>query len=457
MLNLIRKIKNKNKGTTPMKKIRPSEKKINRNENLLKGKEFGGFDDLVVKIAEGIIQKSLENEVTEQIGRDWYKRSSIETEKQSDREEEPETEEEQDRSRKVYRNGYYPRRINTIDGRMDLEIPRLRNSEEKYESKILKNLVTLLKEKLQKVVMEAIVRGLSYRDVEECFTDTEGEAIISRSSMTEIMEGINKEFEEFRKSDLSEQDIVYLYFDGVYESVKKYTNNQTILCCWGVSSTGDKLLLGLAGATSESEVSWNDFMESLLDRGLRQPLLVISDGNKGLIKAIAKSFPLAKRQRCIAHKMRNILNKLPQEAQSRIKMEVHSIYYAYDATEAESKSEEFIRKHSNKYPEMIRCFTEDLPACLEHLKFPESHRKFIRTTNLIERAFVEEKRRTKIIPYHQNEKGMMNLVFGVLIRASRKWRKMKISAFDKTILFNIRKIIIPNYQDTSFVSYNGAA
>jgi putative transposase len=437
-----------------MEKIRPSEKKIKRNENLLQGKEFVGFEDLVVKLAEGILQQGLERETTDYIGRDWYKRNEKESRSKSLQQEEPKDEES---PRKIYRNGYYPRRINTLEGTMDLEIPRVRNNEERYESKILKNLVTMLKEKLHKVVMEAIVRGLSYRDVEECFTDQEGEAILSRGSMTELMEGINKEFEEFRKSDLSEHDIVYLYFDGVYESVKKYTRNQTILCCWGVSSEGEKLLLGLSGSASESEESWNTFMEDLLNRGLRQPLLIVSDGNKGLIKAIARNFPLSKRQRCIAHKMRNILNKLPQEVQRSIKAEIHNIYYAYDKTEAEVKSAEFIKKHTNTYPEMVRCFTEDLTACLEHLNFPESHRRFIRTTNLIERAFVEEKRRTKIIPCHQNEKGMMNLVFGVLIRASKKWKKMNISALERTLLLNIRKIINPICNDMSFISYERAA
>jgi len=455
MLNLIRKIKNKQKGTTPMKKIRPSEEKINRNENLLKGKDFSSFDDIVIKLAEGILQEGLENEVTELIGREWYKRTPEET-RENEEPEECETEIEE-RPRRIYRNGYYPRRIATLGGTMELEVPRVRNNKEKHESNLLKNLVILLKEKLHKVVVEAIVRGLSFRDVEECFTDQSGESIISRGSMTGIMERVNIEFEEFRKADLSKVDIVYLYFDGVYESVKKYTKNQTILCSWGISSTGEKLLLGLSAASSENEDSWNEFMESLLARGLRQPLLVISDGNKALIKAIAKNFPLARRQRCIAHKMRNIMNKLPLEEQGRIKGEIHNIYYSYDKTEAEAKSEEFIRKYSNKYPEMVRCFTEDLSSCLEHLNFPESHRKFIRTTNLIERAFVEEKRRTKIIPCHQNEKGMMNLVFGVLIRASKSWRKMKISSLDKTLLVNIRNIIIPDYNNSDFVSYQGAA
>ena len=177
-----------------------------------------------------------------------------------------------------------------------------------------------------------------------------------------------------------------------------------------------------------------------------------------MLKAITRKFPISKRQRCIAHKMRNIIGKLPREAQGRIKNEVHQIYYAYDHVEAETRAAEFVKKYSDKYPEMVRCFMEDLQACLEHLKFPESHRKFIRTTNLIERTFVEEKRRTKIIPTHQNEKGMMNLVFGVLIRVSYKWNKMNISPLDKSLLLKIRNIMTPyNIHNNDFVSYEGAA
>jgi putative transposase len=429
-----------------MKKIRPSEAKNNRNIDILSGKDFTGATDILLLLAESILQRSLESEATEKIGREWYKR-----------EEKSKSSDSAQSQRPIYRNGYYSRHIKTIEGILELLVPRLRNTEEPYESKILNNLTQMLSGQLREMVREVIVRGLSYRDVEKCFQTSEGEPILSRSSMSEIMEETNKELERFRNMDLTELDVIYLFLDGVYESVKSYTQNQTILCCWGITSEGEKRLLGLSTASSESESTWGDFIEDMKTRGLRQPLLVVSDGNKGMIKAITRHFPKSRRQRCIAHKMRNLMGKLQEEVQKKLKNEIHQIYYSNDRTEADTRAADFIRKYSDKYPEMVRCFIEDLPACLEQLNFPESHRKFIRTTNLIERVFVEEKRRTKIIPTHQNEKSMMNLVFSVLIRASYDWRKMKISALDKSLLLKIRNIMGSDSDNSNFLSLKGAA
>lgn len=298
---------------------------------------------------------------------------------------------------------------------------------------------------------------MSYRDVEQCFKDQNGEPIISRSTIAGIKDEVKAEYEDFCRSDLSMHDVVFLFVDGVYESVRGYTNNQTILCCWGICSNGYKPLLGLMAATSENEGSWNHFFEDMKRRGLRQPLLVISDGNKALKNAIVKSFPLSKRQRCIAHKMRDIMNKTPLNIQSEIKKELHKIYYAEDRNEAITGANEFIKKYGDKYPSMVSCFNEDVDACLAHPDFPEQLRRFIRTTNLIERSFVEEKRRTKIIPCYRNERGALNLVFAVLIRASYSWRKVKMDDASLVILRNIKRMIDPNDNNCDFISLESAA
>jgi putative transposase len=106
---------------------------------------------------------------------------------------------------------------------------------------------------------------------------------------------------------------------------------------------------------------------------------------------------------------------------------------------------------------MIKCFQEDYEACLIQLEFPLGHRRIIRTTNLIERSFVEEKRRTKIIPQHQNEKGAMKLVFGVLLRASQNWQRITMKELDLVMLRNIRQTIVPEIELEEKLSYEWAA
>jgi putative transposase len=110
--------------------------------------------------------------------------------------------------------------------------------------------------------------------------------------------------------------------------------------------------------------------EGMSKRGLRQRLLVISDGAPGLIAAVEKYFPKADRQRCIAHKLRNISSKLSRDVQT-----------------AEVLAAHVIEKYAQTYPSAIQCFNEDLPSC----KYPLGHRRYIRTTNLLERSFEEQK------------------------------------------------------------------
>lgn len=177
------------------------------------------------------------------------------------------------------------------------------------------------------------------------------------------------------------------------------------------------MLLGLEAVASESAACWEAHFDDLIERGLSQPLFVVSDGGKGLKAALNKCFPYATRGRCLAHKTRNLMNKLPREEQIRgpIKRKMKAIYYAPDRLTADQLAADFIDTYAGKHPTMIKCFQADLEACLAHLMFPAGHRRYIRTTNLIERAFVEQKRRTKVIPNHINEKGAIKLVYGEVL------------------------------------------
>jgi len=188
----------------------------------------------------------------------------------------------------------------------------------------------------------------------------------------------------------------------------------------------------------------------LKTRGLTHPLLVVSDGAGGLKKAIARCFPLADRGRCISHKMRNLMNKLPKDKAitDPIKARLKAIYYAADLETAQGLAKAIIEEHGQKYPSMIKCFNDDLQACLVHLKYPHGHRRSIRTTNLIERSFVEQKRRTKIIPNHVNEKGAIKLVYGTLIRAARRWQRVTMDTADLVLLKTLRQTMCNNQNIT---------
>ena len=420
-------------------KLKPSEYLKKEIEEIIHSKSEDIFSDFIRKSSSLVLQNSLEEEVTDFLERKWHKPHNSEN------------------TSKGYRNGYYDRKIKSCEGQLDIKVPRVRDNEDDYESSIM-NHIKSLETKLEKLTVEMYVRGLSTRDIEDTFVDDTGKTYLSRSVVSGITDSLYEEYRSFSERDLSKYDIVYLFVDGVYESVRNYTNNQTILCAWAICSDQSKVLLHIEVAQSESTESWADFFEGMLDRGLRQPLMVISDGHKGLKKAIRQVFPRARRQRCIAHKMRNILNKLPHHARDEVKIFVRSVYYAPDRETAELIACQIIEKYSDMYPTMVKCFQEDIASCLTHLDFPQGHRRHIRTTNLIERAFVEEKRRTKIIPQHQNEKGAMKLVYGTLIRSAKRWQRVTMNNLDLTILRNLKKTITGDTtSEEDMISYIEAA
>jgi putative transposase len=341
----------------------------------------------------------------------------------------------------AYRNGTTPSTLRTPTSRVTIDRPRVRSQQSgttvDFQSEVWSRLEAL-ESGLRRLTIELYARGLSTRDIEETLVDETGRPLVSRSTASRMTEDLYNEHEMFRSRDLSELDVVYLFCDGVYESIKRYTKNQTILCCWAILSDGTKQMIHLAAVESESERAWNTFFEEMLDRGLRQPLLVISDGAKGLHQAITRAFPIADRQRCIAHKLRNLAAKLPEEAQQEVLGRIKDIYYASDRRSAEVLAAVFIEEQTPRFPSMVQCFQDDLEACLVHLEYPLGHRRFIRTTNLLERCFEEQKRRTKVLPQHEHEKAALKLVFAVLLRASKKWTKVKMTPLEIAQLRNLR-------------------
>jgi len=413
-------------------KVKPSDVLSKTIENLLTGRQPTEelLTDLLRLGAEQILQQAAEAEVDEFLGRGWYQRS-----------------EDQDGEHRGWRNGYTPVSFKTTQGPITLQRPRIRDNTDPFKSAILSR-IERLEERLVKLATEMYVRGLSTRDIEQTLVDNQGSPVLSRSVTSRLTEELYAEYERWAGQDLSGYDVVYLFADGVYESVRRYTNGQTILCAWGICSDGRKVLLGLRAVASESAECWAEFFEDLKARGLTHPLLVVSDGAGGLKKAIAQCFPLADRGRCISHKMRNLMNKLPKDKTitDPIKARLKAVYYAVDLETAQGLARALIEDYGQQYPSLITCFNDDLPACLVHLKYPHGHRRSIRTTNLIERSFVEQKRRTKIIPNHVNEKGAIKLVYGTLIRAAKRWQRVNMEQADLVLLKTLRQTMCNKHQ-----------
>ena len=163
---------------------------------------------------------------------------------------------------------------------------------------------------------------------------------------------------------------------------------------------------------------------------MNDPALVATDGAPGLIRAVEEVFPQSLRQRCLAHKLRNLGAKVPEERWREVKAYALAAYQALSPLAARAAAEEFRRRYAREFPGAVACFEDDFEACIAHLRLPIAHRKAIRTTNLLERLFGEERRRTKIIPHAFGERAVLKLMFAALARASQTWRRLVISAFE---------------------------
>ena len=250
-----------------------------------------------------------------------------------------------------------------------------------------------------------------------------------------------------KERDLSDFPLLCLFLDGLYEPLRTHgITREAVLCAWGITLDGRKVLISLGLGSKESGEAWLEFVRDLDRRGLPAPLFVTTDGAGGLIQTIDQMWPKSLRGRCWVHRMRNFAAKVPDARWHEIKPYLVMIRDAPDLQAGQSAVREFLEKFSKEFPGLCKCLTEDLEALLAHLQLPWRLRKFARTTNLIERSFVEERRRTKTLPRFFSEKSCLKLVYAVLIRAAARWQNINITSTELLqlqLLYEERQIAPP--------------
>ena len=217
------------------------------------------------------------------------------------------------------------------------------------------------------------------------------------------------------------------------------------------------MLLGLAPAAKEDTASCRDFLRDLKARGLHDPILGTTDGAPGLIRAFDEVFPRSLRQRCLAHKIRNLEQKVPQERWREVKAQAFAAYTAGSPATARMLREEFVTRFERELPSATACFLEDFEAVIAHLRVPIAHRRTVRTTNLLERLFGEERRRTKVIPHAFGERAVLKLMFASLLRASAGWRRVVVSEFELRQLEELRNDLDQEFKQRTSASASSAS
>jgi putative transposase len=329
-----------------------------------------------------------------------------------------------------YRNGYRRGRLGTAEGPIEYGVPQVADRAEQFVSRVRAGLAGRTAE-LERLAVEMFARGLSTRDIEAAFRDATGTSLLSRTAVSQVTERLWQEYEAFATRDLSEFAVAYLFVDGLAERLHAGMPREAVLCAWGITEDGRKVLLHLAPGTKEDTASCTAFFEDLKRRGLPDPLLGITDGAPGLIRAVETCFPRALRQRCLAHRLRNLRSKAPETQWPEIAVRARACYEAASPALATLLREDFVHAYERDLPAVVKCFIDDFDACVAHLRFPLRHRKVIRTTNLLERLFLEERRRTKIVPHAFGERPVLKLMYAAVIRAADRWRGIAVGEFEQ--------------------------
>jgi putative transposase len=376
-----------------------------------------------------VLQTAVEAEVSVFLGRDRYQRDPD--------------------ARPGYRNGHQPVTVKTTAGPVTVERPKLRGTDTGFASRLLGKHVART-HALEALVIAGYVRGLSTRDVEATLAEALGpEAALSRSTVSRICEAIKDEFDTWRTRSLAEVELEYLYLDASHFRMHPGARAEPVLCAWGITTDGKPVLLALDGANAESTDACLGFLRDLVTRGLRPPLLVITDGAPGLIAAVEQVLPHSLRQRCLVHRARNVLAKVSQADQDAVKADYWQVFDDIQAepgepalAEARRRAEAFAARWGARYPSAVACVRGTLPELTTHLRFPREHWSRIRHSNLIERTFGETRRRVKVIGRLPGERSCLSLVWAVLDRASRGWRGVDQRPANVRLLQQLRRQLL---------------
>jgi putative transposase len=367
------------------------------------------LSELVRLASQRVVQEALEQEQTDFIGRERYARTPG----------------------RGKRNGYAPGHLETAEGRLTVQVPQVREAGTPYRSGLY-DFLRGHSDVLAGLAIEMWARGLSTRDVEAAFTDEQGVCLLSKSAVSELTDALWAEYEAFQQQSWADVPICAVFLDGVYEPLRAHgIAREAVLVAWAITLEGKKILLSLALGNRESHEAWRDFLRDLVARGLPVPLTVTTDGAPGVIRAVEEVWPQSLRLRCWVHKMRNLETKVPAERWLEVKAELVAIRDAATLRVGEHAAAAVLQQYGAEFPAACKALSEDLPALLNHLRLPWRLRKFVRTTNLCERSFEEERRRSKVLPRFFTEKSCVKLVFATLIRAARRWQRIAITPLEQ--------------------------
>jgi putative transposase len=326
------------------------------------------------------------------------------------------------------RNGFYYRDFQTRFGGLRLKIARSRTRS------FLPAVIQLFQRRSEDVtllVREAFLRGISTRQVGRVLSCLQLGALSAQtvSRLSRSLDSLVAAFHQARLAD----EWAYLFLDGVSLRVRRPAGRKRVqmLVAYGVRRDGSRQLLAFLRSQGESQAAWEGLLEDLYRRGLtgENLQLIVTDGCPGLAAAIPTVYPRALHQRCWVHKMRNLLEHVRRRDWPAVKNGAQAIYLATDRAAAVRAFRAFQARWQEAHPAVVRKLEQDLPDLLSFFAFPKHLWRKLRTTNVIERCFVEVRRRTRPMVCFVNELSVERIIYAIFHRFNEQWKNRTLRLF----------------------------
>jgi putative transposase len=326
------------------------------------------------------------------------------------------------------RNGFYERDFVTRLGTLRVRVARTR------QQAFLPAGLRRLERRAAEVVLlirEAFLRGLSTRAVGQVVALLTEEPV-SAQTVSRLTRQLDQAVTQFHQARLTD-DWQYLFLDGVSLRVRRPSGRKRVqlLVVYGVRADGTRQLLAFTRSSGESQAAWEGLLQDLYRRGLegRQLQLIVTDGCPGLAAALQTMYPRVAHQRCWVHKLRNLLSAVRRRDHAAVKADAQAIYQAASRSEAEAQARAFARQWRAAYPQLVKRLLRDLPELLAFFQCPRLLWRKLRTTNVIERCFVEVRRRTRPMVCFVNVQSVERIIFSIFNRFNLVWRQRTLRQF----------------------------
>lgn len=328
-----------------------------------------------------------------------------------------------------YRCGSRPRRLVTPKGTYELTVPRSREMALRFR---LFERYQRLWRQVDELLRQTYLGGCSTRRTGEILELVLG-VRVSAQTVSRALSALTPLVERFHRRELDDRYRILL-LDGVTQRLRGWRGKaavKLVLVAYGITGDGRREMIDFMVSPSESEAAWWGFLNRLHKRGLEGEALelIVSDGCAGLAKAIEFLFPHVRHQRCWAHKLRNVSDKVNKGDQKRVLAGAKRIYTAPTRSAALAAFKRWRDRWIAPYPKAVRCLEKDLESLLTFYYFPAQMRRHIRTTNMIERSFKEVRRRTRPIGCFNNKESCERIIYAVMIYHNARWERNPLPHF----------------------------